>query len=187
MPLKKLQYRTLDKLIKDNLSIQEDLSTKELIKELGRAKQRGWLLKEELVSICYWKSARAIRLIESNHPQTIKKITQAAFFSKNETEKMAELIKLRGVGIPMASSILMLTNPASYGVIDIRAWEVLYKMGTVKSNPKGINFRFTEWEEYICIIRTLSKKHKVSTRSIERILFTVHQDNQEGKLYRNLG
>lgn len=187
MPLKKLPYVTLDKLIKENLSSKEDLHTERLINELKNARVRGWLDKKELINICYWKSARSIRLIESNHPKTIKKITQSAFSSSDEIDKMKLLVRLKGVGIPMGSSILMLTNPARYGVIDIRVWEVLYKMRTVKSNPKGVNFRFKEWEEYICTIRLLSKKHKVSVRSIERILFTVHQDNQDGNLYRNLG
>lgn len=186
MPLKRLPYASLDDLIKDYLSIEEDPVTKALIKKLKVAKKRGFLLKKELISICYWKSARAIRLIESNPSQTIKAITQSAFSSKNETDRMESLKRLRGVGIPMASSILMLTNPVHYGVIDIRAWEVLYKMEAVFTNPNGVNFRIKEWVAYIKIIRMLSKKHKVSAREIENTFFAVHLDYQDGSLYRNL-
>lgn len=44
----------------------------------------------------------------------------------------------------MASSILMLTNPNRYGVIDIRVWQLLFKMGSVTRNPEGIGFDFKQ-------------------------------------------
>ena len=100
--------------------------------------------------------------------------------------KIKELIELKGVSIPMASSILMLTNPKRYGVIDIRVWEVLLKIGAVNTNMKGVSFNFKEWYRYLMIIRFFADKFKVSARDIERTLFIVHQENQDGLLYRNL-
>jgi hypothetical protein len=186
MPVKKLSYNKLDNLIKENLSVEEHLPTADLIKKLRPAKQRGWLNKDEMIDICNWKSPRAIWHIRSNSKAVIKKQSALAFSSRSEEIKISELTKLKGVSIPMASAILMLTNPKRYGVIDIRVWEVLLAMGTVNSNSKGINFKFKEWYRYLMIIRYYANMIKVSARDIERTLFIVHQENQDGLLYRNL-
>lgn len=186
MPIKKLSFTNLESLIKNYLSNKEHVPTAELIKKLRPAKQRGWLNKDEMIDICYWKSPRAIWHIKSNSKSAIKKQTQLAFLSRSEETKIVELTKLKGVSIPMASAVLMLTNPKRYGVIDIRVWEVLFAMGTIKTNPQGVNFKFNEWYRYLVIIRYYSNKFKVSSRDIERILFTVHQENQVGNLYQNL-
>lgn len=186
MPLKKLPYKTLDSLIADNLSKVEWEQTVKVINEIKPARQRGWLTKEELVIICRWKSPRVIHHINSNHPNTIKSLSQKAFSSSSEEVKITELVKLRGVSLPMASSILMLTNPKRYGVIDIRVWEILFETGTVQSNPKGIDFKYEEWNTYLLTLRFFAGKFKVKARDIERTLFLVHKKYQEGQLYSNL-
>ncbi|HET9057839.1 MAG TPA: hypothetical protein VFN30_13420 [Chitinophagaceae bacterium] len=186
MPIKNLSYNKLEPLINDNLSTEEDLPTAALIKKLRSSKKRGWLTKDEMIEICRWKSPRAVRYIEANSKATIKKHTASAFATRSEDIKIQELTKLKGVSIPMASSILMLTNPKRYGVIDIRVWEVMLEIGTVNTNPKGVNFNFKEWYRYLVIIRHFAYKFKVSARDIERTLFIVHQNNQDGQLYRNL-
>ncbi len=86
----------------------------------------------------------------------------------------------------MASAILMLTNPKYYGVIDIRVWEILFAMGKVKTNPKGVSFKIKEWYEYLMIIRSWANKLNVSARDIERTLFEAHQKHQKGILYKNI-
>lgn len=185
MPLKKLPYATLDALIKKHISANEDEHTLQLIKLLSSAKKRSCLTKDELIEICYWKSARSIRLIVDNHSQKVKKITQSAFAAKSEEEKMSLLLALRGVGIPMASAILMLINPIKYCVIDIRVWEVLFATKTVTTNKKGTNFKINEWCQLLSIVRQHSKKNKVSARTIERSIFETHKIYQVGPLYKN--
>ena len=160
MPLKKLPYIALEPLIVENLSTIEDHLTLELIKRLRQTRRRGWLTKDELVDICYWKSPRAIRHIKSNRTGTIKRLTQIAFRSRSEQTKIVEFTKLKGVSVPMASAILMLTNPKRYGVIDIRVWEVLHSIGTMQTNSRGVNFNFKEWYRYLIILRHYSDKLK---------------------------
>ena len=84
----------------------------------------------------------------------------------------------------MASSILMLTNPQRYGVIDIRVWQLLYMMGSVKKNSAGVGFDFKHWYRFLVLIRYYAKKYNVKARDIERTLFYVHTLNQEGLLYK---
>ena len=79
----------------------------------------------------------------------------------------------------------MLTNPKSYAVIDIRVWELLYALGTVRTNPRGMAFTFEEWYRYLKILRYFARVYSVKSRDIERTLFQVHQRYQEGTLYQN--
>jgi len=84
----------------------------------------------------------------------------------------------------MASSILMFTDPKRYGVLDIRVWQVLYKLGAVNKKPAGQNFGFNEWYQFLKIIRYFAEKYKVRARDIERTLFDVHAEHQRGRLYK---
>lgn len=186
MPIKNLPYAKLEPLIVENLSTEEWDDTSALIKKLRIAKKRGWLTKEELIEICYWKSPRAIWHIRSNRADTIKKATERALSSRSEQIKIEELIVLKGVSLPMASSILMLTNPKRYGVIDIRVWELMFHLGTMQTNQKGTNFNFKEWYRYLIILRHFADKLKVNARDIERTLFNVHKMHQTGQLYSEL-
>jgi hypothetical protein len=186
MPLKKIPYKNLEILIKENLIREEHEGTRLLIAELKPVKKRGYLLKAELVKISKWKSPRAIHLIKNNSEKSVNRLTQEAFSARSEKNKLELLTKLKGVSVPMASSILMLLNPKRYGVIDIRVWQVLYKIGTMTSNSKGINFKFNDWHGYLIIIRHFANKFNVTSRDIERTLFKVHQTYQQGNLYEDL-
>ena len=184
MALKKLPFKNLKSLIGTHLSTDEDLPTQTAINKLLPAKQRGYLDKKDLVLICRWKSPRAIRHIERNSEETIREITKAAFKSRSERKKLDLLTQLNGVSIPMASSILMLTNPQRYGVIDIRVWQLLYQMGSVKKNSAGVGFDFKQWYRFLALIRYFAGKYNVKARDIERTLFYVHTLYQEGLLYK---
>jgi len=185
MPLKKLPYKRLQHLIGIHLSTKEWSPTQRVIDELSRSRKRGYLTKPELVKVCRWKSPRAIKHIRRNRADTIKNITRAAFATRSEQEKLSQLTSLYGVSVPMASSILMLTNPTRYGVIDIRVWQLLYKMGAVKTNADGMGFDFKQWYRYLMILRYFANKYKVGARDVERTLFRVHTLYQKGTLYNN--
>lgn len=79
MPLNKLPYPTLDALIKKNIVHDEDLKTLQTIRLLSTVKKRGCLRKEELIAVCYWKSPRAIRLVESNHASLLRRVSKRAW------------------------------------------------------------------------------------------------------------
>ena len=183
MALKKLPYKRLQTLIGTHLSTREHRPTQKLIDQLLFARKRGYLTRSELLKVCRWKSPRAIRQIERNREIIIRRTTRAALTSRSEKSKLELLTSLYGVSIPMASAILMLTNPKRYGVIDIRAWQLLSKMGSVTSNPKGIGFDFNQWYRYLMIIRYYARKYDVGARDVERTLFRVHALYQKGTLY----
>jgi hypothetical protein len=184
MALKTLPYSRLEPLIRKHLSLEEDESTTELIRRLRSARERGYVTPSELQAVCYWKSPRAIQHIRSNSAAHVCATTRSALATRSERRRLEALRKLKGVSVPMASALLMLLNPKRYGVIDIRVWQLLHKIGTVTKNVEGVGFTFKNWYQFLVILRYFAKKLGVSARDIERTLFIVHKEYQAGRLYK---
>ena len=184
MPLRPMPYRDLGVLLRGRLSSSEDEKTLLLIGRLRLARRRGYLTPGELEAVCRWKSPRAILHIRANSPWSIRSATRKALATRNERQRLEALRSLRGVSVPMASAILTLLDPRRYGVIDIRVWQLLYRLGTVTQNPSGVGFTFNNWYRFLVIVRYFSRTLKVDARDIERTLFAVHREFQKGRLYR---
>lgn len=176
-------YEKVSGLITSCLSTDEDEGTVDLIRRLRSARARGYLTRSELEAVCYWKSARAIHHIRSNSASRIRTATRRALAATSERARLDALMALRGVSVPMASSILMLVDPRRYGVIDIRAWQLLYAAGVVTGRPSGIGFSFKHWDQFVRILRHFAKRFNVTARDIERALFCAHRQYQKGRLY----
>jgi hypothetical protein len=183
MGLAAVPYERLEPLIQDCLWADEDEPTAGLIKRLRPARQRGYLKPEELEEICKWKSARAIQHIKSNTASEIRVATSTALKTRSERQRLEALTTLKGVSVPMASAILMLLDPKRYGVIDIRVWQLMHKVGAVTKNYAGVNFTFQNWYQYLMIIRYFAKKFGTTARLIELTLFKAHKKYQLGTLY----
>ena len=183
MAVRDLGDRSLRSLIRDNLSLAEDPPTAALIHRLRPTRRRGYLTKGELEAICRWKSPRAIGRVRSNSHHRVREATATALATKRERERLQALIELQGVSVPTASAILTLLDPERYGVIDIRVWQVLHRLGVVIGNPAGTHFTVTQWECFLALIRSFAGVFGVPVRDIERTLFLVHRKYQDGRLY----
>lgn len=183
MALKKLPYRSVEPLVRSFLSDDSEEALT-LVRKLRLVRARGYLTPSELEDVCRWKAPRVMRHIKANSPALIRSATKQALGTRSERQRLDALLELRGVGVPMASAILMLVDPRRYGVIDIRVWQVLHAIGTVKTNPKGVGFRFQQWYQYLCVIRHVSKRLGVRARDVEWALFHAHKCYQVGNLYR---
>src|SRR5262249_45551853 len=116
---------------------EEDEETAQLVRELRRARRRGYLTRRELAAACTWKSPRAIRHVRSNSAAAVQAATGLALRARDETERMSALLRLKGVSVPSASAVLMLLDPRRYGVIDIRVWQLLHRSGCVSGRRGG--------------------------------------------------
>ena len=152
-----------------------------------RCEKARYLTPYELEAVCYWKSPRAIQYIRSNSPARIRARTRSALATRSERRRLEALRQLKGVSVPMASALLMLLNPKRYGVIDIRVWQLLHKVGTVTKNAGGVGFTFKNWYQFLVLLRYFAKKLGVGARDIERTLFMVHKEYQAGRLYKYSG
>ena len=182
MALKKVPYRSVEPLVRKFLSKDSDEALA-LVHELRRVRARGYFTPTELESVCRWKAPRVMKHIKANSPAFIRGATKQALGTRSERQRLDALLELRGVGIPMASAMLMLRDPRRYGVIDIRVWQVLHAIGAVKTNPNGIGFRFRQWYQYLCILRHVARRLGVRARDVEWALFRAHKHYQLENLY----
>jgi hypothetical protein len=179
------KYRSLTELLDAQISTEESEGTRTLIKKLRHVRKVKYLTKQELMDICYWKSPRAVQLIKENRRDRIKRLTNLAFTTRSERDKIKHLTSLKGVGIPMASAVLMLIWPKRYGVIDIRVWQLLFAVKSLKKKPQGIGFNFKNWYQYLCILRYHAGRLRVAVRAVERTLFLYHKELQTDLLYKD--
>lgn len=178
-----VEYKDVRTLLAHELVLEESEETQRLISELRAARKRGYLTKTELLAICMWKSPRAINLCKMNSPSEIRRLSKQAFASRSERTKLEALTRLQGVGVPMASAILMLTNPRRYGVIDIRVWQLLFDLKSVHTKPRGIGLNCKNWYQYLMKLRYHAKELNVSVRCVEHTLFRYQREGQQGVLY----
>jgi hypothetical protein len=184
--MKRRRRGGLEPLIREHLSVEEDEATALLCRGLRAAKRRGYLTPAELEAVCRWKSARAIRHIRANSHHRVRAATGAALATRSEQRRLEALLQLEGVSVPMASAVLMLLDPKRYGVIDIRVWQLLYAVGAVSENQRGVHFSLENWLQFLAILRDLSSRFRVTARAIERTLFNVHKAHQKDTLYGSL-
>lgn len=170
----------IDKIIQ-NTCYQEDAKTIEIFKIVEQ--EEGSLSKNTIIKILKWKSPRPLRFYNENEESYIKNITQLSFKEKNDKLKIHILTALKGVNYPSASAILMFKNPDFFPVLDIRVWKQLYKNNLVSVNPRGMSFTLDQWDSYVKIIRSLSRKYNTTAREIEKKLFDYDKLTQEGNLY----
>jgi hypothetical protein len=184
MALGRLPAESLETLIQRHLTREEDAVTSALIARFRAARARGYLTKGELIAACRWKSPRSIGHVVGNDPRRVRKATASALASTSERERMEALLVLQGVSVPSGSAILTMLDPEHYGVIDIRAWQLLHRLKLVDGAQSGTGLSAANWEAFLTAIRALAAKLEATPRDIERALFYVHRDHQKDTLYR---
>jgi hypothetical protein len=131
----------------------------------GRAAAaRGFYAREEFLAVCAWKSPRSRPRVQANDAATIKGHTRDALAAPDEATRMEALLRLDGVGVPTASTLLYFTDPASYTILDVRALESL---GVRGRSTYPVAF----WLEYLYACRELARVHRVSLRTLDKALW----------------
>ena len=183
MPLRRLPDTTLDVLLRRELVREEHPPTAALIRELAGVRARGAFTRGEFTRMCRWKSPRARLLWEANSPARVRAVSRAVLATRSERRRMELLTSLRGVGVPIASAILTLIDPRRYGVLDIRAWQLLFAIRSVTINARGQGFTIEQWEQYLSALRQHARRLRVTARTVEYTLFLCHRKFQQGTLY----
>lgn len=119
--------------------------------------KRGFLLKDEFISIGKWKTRRQTSNYEKNSEDKVRELTKKAIFAP-EKEKIQILLKLNGVGVRVASAILTVIYPERYCVIDYRAWRALLWL---KNIGKSGQFNFQSYKEYSEFLDFVNKSDKI--------------------------
>ncbi len=124
--------------------------------------KRGYLSREEFISIGLWKTTRQKRNFESeiNSNESVQKITKEVINS--ECNKMKILvkgiiddsgnkIKLKGVDVAVASAILTVIYPHKYCVVDYRAKQALVWMKKCGESKPFNNCTLKSYDDYLFI------------------------------------
>jgi hypothetical protein len=114
----------------------------------------------------------------------VRAATGRALRTRDEEGRLRALLVLKGVSVPMASSVLTLLDPRRYGAIDIRVWQLLERSGLVSGNRGGVGLGVSHWLRFLIVLRELSAALGISARNAERALFDLHRRGQRGTLYR---
>ena len=183
MPLRAVPYRSLRALLRRELLTEEHAGTADLTRRLAHVKAAGRFTRAEFLAMCRWKSPRSRRHYERNTAATIRRVSRAALATRNERERMILLIALPGVSVATASAILTLIDPGRYGVLDVRCWQLLFRIRSVAGNARGRAFTVSQWEQYLERLRGHARALGVSARMIEYTLFHCHRKLQRGRLY----
>lgn len=161
-----------------------DEEAEDLFKRYNNIKQQGYIAKEQGIDILKWKSPRPLRHYKNNTEDEFREITRLAFSVRDEKVKIHILTALRGVRYPAASALLMFYDKTIYPIIDIRTWKQLYKAGFVNENQQGQNFSLDQWKMYLDTVRDIASRLKLTARQVEKRLFDIDKEAQEGNLYK---
>ena len=134
--------------------------------------RQGYLTKDELHRVAYWKSHRRAALTLENPDNFIKEITRQAFTFTDDWEKLLSLTRLRGIREPTASAILHLYDKGQYPILDIHA---LWSAGLERKKRTSYPF----WLEYIEFCRDIANQNRIEMRTLDRALWRYSYDNRE--------
>ena len=154
-------------------SADDKIETQYLLNQfetLKRKRKPFYLDMDDFEKVLKWKLRtqywRQVKLRTLNTSAIIKKVTALVFEIKHENEnyeielKLKLLTCLAGVGIPIASAILTLTNPDNYAVIDFRAWRQIF-------DSNKTNYTIKDYLKYLKELKQLSKKYNLNLQKID--------------------
>ena len=136
--------------------------------------QRGYLTKEELYKVAYWKTRNMYgkaALTKKNPDSFIEEVTRQAFTSTNDWDKLKTLIRFKrvnveGIGQPVASAILHHYDKDPYPILDPHA---LWSAGLEWKERNY--YRRDLWLEYIKFCRDIADRNGIDTRTLDRALW----------------
>ncbi len=134
-----------------------------------------------LYEIVLWKVNRYVEF----NKEIIAKINELKNLKKGEHRKaeiiLDELIKMDGIDLPMASTILRFRNPEVFPIIDKRAYRAIYnkKYPLYFTTPRAK--KITTYFKYIDKLMEVCEMYKLDFKTIDRLLYQFDIENN-GKL-----
>jgi len=134
-------------------------------------RNKGYLKKEEFLTVCAWKTPRSKPRCESNDPTSIKEISALVLKTESEYLRIQAWTLLAGVKWPTASVFLHFAFPNKYPILDFRA------LWSLKTDVPG-QYTFSFWEEYTAFCRALARQANVTMRILDNALWKYSEINQ---------
>lgn len=130
---------------------------------------RGFYEKEEFLTLCRWRSPRAVARCQPNDADFVRAATRIALGEAHERIRIGVLRLLRGVDWPTASVLLHFGHRDRYPIIDVR---VLWSVGV----SRVLQYTFEFWWGYVEFCRTVSDECGLSMRDLDRALWQYSKE-----------
>ncbi len=137
---------------------------------------RGYLTKDELITIVKWKAARVAGQARLNSETDVEEATRDAFAAQDACTAAWRIDSLHGVGIRMASAILTVFDPCRYTVMDQRAWASLKRLGLAElglADWMSLDSERT-YQAYVDACTAIAAENQVDLRTLDRCLWALN-------------
>lgn len=159
---------------------QEEEEYKEEVDQLKRLPElfeRGTWSRNDIEWIISWKAPHAfqkkiIRDFDKNSDEAVRQQVREAVDGTNARDQVEALTELHGVGVPVASAILLFINPERFTVIDKRVWGLLHDAGHLRY-PLPDNPTADDYLIYLGACWALANEYGVGLRALDRALWAI--------------
>lgn len=150
---------------------QYPIQETELTKLKPEVLRRGYLTKNDLEKVAYWKAPRSAGHARKNDEEYIREITKFALATGCERARIQSLTVLDGVSWPTGSVILHLFHKDPYPILDFRAlWSI--------SADVPPQYTFGCWWDYVEFCREVARSACVDMRTLDRALWQYSKEHQ---------
>lgn len=141
----------------------------------GKRIAKGGYSREDVAAIVEWKTKGRCRSLFKRNTSTqvctaLRRAVEA-IANRDDELAMQSLMRLRGVGVPVASTILTFIDPRKYTIIDFRALESL---NCLRKGQPSLALYFM----YLKRCREIAKENCVSLRVLDKALWQWSYTNR---------
>jgi hypothetical protein len=162
---------------------EEDMYDEEVkqLESLPTAFEEGTWSREDLEWIIEWKvgvfTKPILKHLRKNDEEELQAKIEEAVHEPDIRSKVEALTSLSGIGVPVASAILMFIDEDRFTVIDERAWNMLqetkYLLQELSEDPN-----VDEYLIYLGACWTLANEYDVSLRTLDRALWVLDIEDE---------
>jgi len=127
--------------------------------------------KQTFTDILNWKATRVKGKIDWAKIDDYLNAIRSCLADEKQ-DRLTVLVELRGIGVPVASTILHFVRPSGFPIMDVRTVEVLHKCGYISHMSRDVK-RYAPFRDAILSIQR--KSPKWTLREIDRALFSFHK------------
>ena len=127
-------------------------------------RRQGYLTRDQLFTLCNWKSHRSAGRVRHNSASFVEEVTRFALSATDERARIESLTLLDAVDYPTASCILHLFHSDPYPIIDFRA---IWSLQLSQTPPYSFEF----WQSYCKGWRELLSQARRLSASVTPRLF----------------
>jgi len=140
----------------------------------------GQFLSQHLINeIVLWKVNRYIS-IDEGIIEDLYKISEIKTKNHRSADKIIrKLLEIKGVDLPMASTILRFQNPRVFQIIDRHAYRAIYGVKYPFNSSSNKEKKIEKYFDYIDRLHDLCTIKKLHFKTIDRVLYQF--DKSENK------